>query len=125
MEEIKAKIDEIFDCKVCGKLMKGEETALRLKKDPKDADEDAPRYSFCETCVEADEKLLEQQVYFSRLLVARLLNTMAKEDQEEFRLELQATDPKQYSIFANLFGHNRTMEVIDESGNVVQTYDNI
>lgn len=115
----------IFECRVCSKPMKPEETALRLKIDPKDLADDAPRYSFCEVCVEANETLLEQQTYHSRMLVSRLLNTMTKEDQEEFRLELQSTDPKQYTIYENLFGHNRTMEILDESGNVVERYENI
>lgn len=115
----------IFECRVCSKPMKPEETALRLKIDPKDPADDAPRYSFCEVCVEANETLLEQQTFHSRMLVSRLLNTMTKEDQEEFRLELQATDPKQYTIYENLFGHARTMEILDESGNVVERYENI
>jgi hypothetical protein len=115
----------IFECRVCSKPMKSEETALRLKIDPKDPADDAPRYSFCEACVEANETLLEQQTFHSRMLVSRLLNTMTKEDQEEFRLELQSTDPKQYTIYANLFGHARTMEILDDSGNVVERYENI
>jgi hypothetical protein len=59
------------------------------------------------------------------MLVARLLNTMSADDQEEFRLELQSADPKQYTIFENLFGHKRTLEVYDESGNVIERHENI
>lgn len=129
MSGITEIIDEVnlplFECQVCKKQMKDLETALRLKQDPKNTDDDAPRYSFCQACVDNNEKLLEQQTFHSRMLVARLLNTMSADDQEEFRLELQSTDPKQYTVFENLFGHKRTVEVFDESGNVIEKHENI
>ena len=107
-----------FICRLCAKALRGEETALRVKEKEEDTD---CTLAYCEDCVNKDPALKDKQIFLMRMLISQALLTCDKETQEEIKKEIRQSLPEDYKNIQDLFGLSRTIEVADESGNVIET----
>ena len=106
-----------FSCRICSRSMAGEETALRVKEKEEDSD---CSIAYCEECVAKDPALKDKQIFLMRMLISQALLTCDKETQEEIKREISQAQPEDYKNIQDLFGLSRTIEVADESGNIIE-----